>query len=428
MRIVRLANFVTADAGGLRTALRNLGEGYERAGHEAILIVPGRQRSDRMTAQGRVITLPGSPLPRTGGYRVLAGRRELSKLLDSLAPDRIEVSDRATLRWTGRWARQRGVGSMMVSHESLAGLLGVWGLPMGDAVADRLNARSAENFDRIVCTTAFAATEFSRIGVPNLSEVPLGVDLDKFHPSRADRAVRARYARPDEVLIVFCSRLSAAKRPELAVDAIAVLRASKIPAVLAVAGDGTRRTALAYRAARLPVRFAGHLADRADVAALLASADVVLAPGPVETFGLAALEALACGTPVVVNAASALPEVVGEAGVAVAGTPEAFAEGVRVLLERPAVERRAAARARAEKFSWPRAVDGFLRAHGALPSASAASLGRQRPPEVGAAALSSAGLTSAGLNPATRGPTVLRPAIPRAAVVRQSTGDDARYA
>ena len=383
MRIVRLANFVTTHTGGLRTALRNLGEGYQQAGHEAVLIVPGRIRSDKMTSQGRIITLPSAPLPRTGGYRVMAGRRELSKLLDSLEPDRIEVSDRATLRWTGRWARQRGVGSMMVSHESLAGLLGVWGMPKRDALADRLNIRTAETFDQIVCTTAFAAAEFRRLGVPNLIEVPLGVDLDEFHPSRADPAVRARYARPGELLVVFCSRLSAAKRPELAVDAIAVLRNSKVPAVLAVAGDGTRRTALAYRAARLPVRFTGHIADRSAVAALLASADVVLAPGPVETFGLAALEALACGTPVVVNAASALPEVVGDAGVAVAGTPEAFAEGVRGLLERPEAERRAAARERAENFGWPQAVDGFLRAHGALSEvATAVTIGRQRPAAV----------------------------------------------
>src|SRR5262245_56978559 len=141
MRIVRLANFVTTHTGGLRTALRNLGEGYQRAGHEAILVVPGRERSDIETSQGRVITLPSAPLPRTGGYRVMARRSELTRLLDDLEPDRLEVSDRATLRWTGSWARQRGVGSLMVSHETLAGLLGIWGVPKRDHVADRLNLR-----------------------------------------------------------------------------------------------------------------------------------------------------------------------------------------------------------------------------------------------------------------------------------------------
>ena len=364
MRIVRLANVVSARSGGLRTALRYLGEGYQRAGHEAILIIPGRHASDEMTEQGRVITLPGTVLPRTGGHRVLAGRRQITRLLDQLEPDRIEVSDRSTLRWTGKWARERGVGSMMVSHESLAGLLGVWGMPAREMLADRLNRATAEMYDQIVCTTAFAAAEFRRLGVPNLVEVPLGVDLARYHPGAADPMVRSRYARPDEILVVYCSRLSADKRPELAVDTIAALRAGKANAVLAVAGDGSRRAALAYRAARLPVRFAGHLNDRDAVASLLASADVLVAPGPVETFGLAALEALACGTPVVVNQASALPEVVGEAGVAVRGTPEAFAEGVRNLMERPEAERRAAARARAELFGWPQAVEGFLRAHG----------------------------------------------------------------
>ena len=391
MRIVRLANFVTTHSGGLRTALRNLGEGYQRAGHEAVLIVPGRERSDTMTSQGRVITLPSAPLPRTGGYRVMTGRAELTRLLDELEPDRLEVSDRTTLRWTGGWARQRGVRSTMVSHESLAGLLGVWGMPKRDSLADKYNRRTAEYFDQIVCTTGFAAAEFRRLDVPNVVEVPLGVDLDMFHPSRADEAVRARYARPGELLVAFCSRLSGQKRPELAVDTIAALRGDKAPAVLAVAGDGVRRAALAYRAARLPVRFAGHIADRSAVAALLASADVVLAPGPVETFGLAALEALACGTPVVVNEASALPEVVGDAGVAVAGTPEAFAAGVRELMERPEPERRAAARQRAEHFGWPQAVDGFLRAHDAVPevAVAGAAISRQRPA------------------------TVLRPAVPR---------------
>ncbi|GGN36958.1 alpha-1,6-mannosyltransferase [Actinoplanes campanulatus] len=368
MRIVRLANFVTVHTGGLRTALRQLGRGYQAAGHEAVLVIPGRRYSDKMTKQGRVITLPSAPLPRTGGYRVLAGRRELVKLLDSLEPDRIEVSDRTTLRWTGNWARQRGVRSMMVSHESLAGLLGVWGMPKRDALADRFNRRTAEAFDTIVCTTSFAAAEFRRLDVPNLVEVPLGVDLKLFHPSRMDVAVRSRYARPDELLMVYCSRLSAAKRPELAVDTVASLRNGKVPAVLVMAGDGTRRTALAYRAARLPVRFAGHISDRSAVAALLASADVALSPGPVETFGLAALEAMACGTPVVVNEQSALPEVVGGGGIAAAGTAEAFADAVSRLMERPRVERRGAAREQAEQYGWPKAVAGFLQAHEAVPA------------------------------------------------------------
>jgi alpha-1,6-mannosyltransferase len=113
------------------------------------------------------------------------------------------------------------------------------------------------------------------------------------------------------------------------------------------------------------VTFLGFLSDRADVARLLATADVSLAPGPHETFGLAALEALASGTPVVVSASSALREIVGPGcGEAVDDHAPAFATAVTGLLERPEDARRAAARARAEQFAWPTSVRGMLAALG----------------------------------------------------------------
>ena len=224
----------------------------------------------------------------------------------------------------------------------------------------------------------WAAEEFDRIGVDNLDLVPLGVDLDTFPPCRADPLVRDRYADSNEVLLVHCARLSAEKRPELAVHALAELRREGVPAVLVMVGDGPLRGALARRAAGLPVTFTGFLPDRSAVAALLASADVVLAPGPVETFGLAALEALACGTPVVVNAASALPEVVGEAGLAAYGSGVSMAAAVTRLAARPEAQRRRAARARAEKFGWPAAVAGFLGVHGAdVPRGTASEVDRR---------------------------------------------------
>jgi alpha-1,6-mannosyltransferase len=326
-----------------------------------------------MTAHGRVLTLPGTPAPFTGGYRVLLGRRRLARLLDSLEPDRIEVSDRFTLRWTGRWATDRGIPSVMVSHESLSGLLTVAGFSprLARSLADRLNARTALAFDHVVCTTSWAAAEFRRIGVANVVEAPLGVDLSLFSPERFDPELRHRFARPEQPLLVHCGRLSPEKRPDRSVDALIDLRAQGVDAVLVVAGDGPWRKRLVRRAAGLPVHFVEFVTDRNAVASLLAMADVVLAPGPIETFGLAALEALASGTPVVVDAASALPEVVGEAGVTVSG--DAYAPGVLELLAQPEPLRRAAARARAERYGWPASVTGFLAAHG-LPAPAPAEV------------------------------------------------------
>ncbi|GAA2807907.1 glycosyltransferase family 1 protein [Kitasatospora paracochleata] len=370
LRIVRVANFVTPVSGGLRTALRHLGAGYLAAGHEPVLVVPGPRRSDEWTEQGRVVTLPGRPLPGSGGYRLLTDRRSVERTLADLAPDRLEVSDRTTLRWTGAWARGRGVPAMMVSHESATGVLRANGLPpaLARSLADRLNSRTASAYDTVLCTTAWAAEEFERIGARNLAQAPLGVDLELMHPDRRDPELRARLAEPGQVLLVMCSRLSGEKRPERALETLAELRRRhRIPAVLAVAGAGPLRRRLERRAheLRLPVRFLGHLAERSEVAALLATADAVIAPGPVETFGLAALETLACGTPVAVSRSSALPQVVGRAGLAAPDSGGGFALAVRELLSRPEAERRATARARAEEFGWDAAVASFLAAHGA---------------------------------------------------------------
>jgi len=371
MRIVRLANFVAPRSGGLRTSLAELGAGYLAAGHEPVLVIPGERDGDDLTAQGRVVTLRAPRVPFTGGYRVLWRRRRVARLLAALRPDALEVSDRTTLRWTGAWAREHGVPAVMVSHESVTALLKMtplkltWmGSSVSSAVADWLNRRTARAYHRVICTTGWAAAEFGRIGAGNVVRVPLGVDLDTFRPQAGP--VRSRYVGEGQILLVHCGRLSAEKRPQRSLTTLATLRAAGLPVRLVVAGDGPLRSRLVRRAARagLPVTFAGFLPGRADLAALLASADVAIAPGPAETFGLAALEALACGTPVVVSAESALPEVVGDAGASVAG--EDLAAGVRAVLARPERSRRAAARARAEQYDWGTAVRGFLAAHGTL--------------------------------------------------------------
>ncbi|WFB82811.1 MULTISPECIES: glycosyltransferase [Streptomyces] len=369
LRIVRLANLVAPASGGLRTALRELGRGYRAAGHDPVLVVPGAHADDRETEQGRVITLPGPLLPGTGGYRVLTGSRQVAALLEELAPDRLEVADRTTLRWTGRWARRARVPAVMVSHETADGVLRTWGLPEPAArrAADALNIRTAHSYARVVCTTEFAAREFVRIGARNVVRAPLGVDLAGRHPALYDPRLRARYARADETLLVMCSRLSVEKRPGTALDALDATRRRGRRAALVVAGDGPLRPRLEQRAREqaLPVTFLGHLADPGALGALQASADVCLAPGPAETFGLAALEAMASGTPVVASASSALSEVIGSAGAVAADHGEAFADAVELVLARREADRRGAARARAECFGWDTAVEAFLGAHDA---------------------------------------------------------------
>jgi alpha-1,6-mannosyltransferase len=101
MRIVQLANFYGPRSGGLRTAVHHLGAGYAARGHEVVLVVPGpRHVEDTMASGVRRIVLPGVKIPGSGGYRVLRPCRAHA-LLQQLRPDRIEVSDRLTLRGLG---------------------------------------------------------------------------------------------------------------------------------------------------------------------------------------------------------------------------------------------------------------------------------------------------------------------------------------
>jgi len=360
VRVVHVANAYTQHSGGIRTTVHALGQGYRAAGHDFVLVVPGQRTVDEDLPWGRRVTLAGPTVPGSGGYRVLADLRRVRAVLDALEPDRLEISDRLTLRGLGLWARAAGVPSTVIAHERVDGVLRAFS-PLGpweaQLAADRHNATTAKRFDRVVTTTRFAAQEFARIGIPT-DHVPLGVDLERFRPVNRPQT--------DGVpLLVLCSRLSREKRPDLAIEALRVLHRVGCPARLVVAGSGPLTASLRRRARGLPVEMVGHLSDRSSVAGLLGSADVVLAPGPVETFGLAALEALACGTPVVAASTSAVAELVeGGAGRSARPEPRALAAAVGVMLAVPEAQRRQAARARAESFPWSRTTDTMMALHG----------------------------------------------------------------
>jgi alpha-1,6-mannosyltransferase len=367
MRVVQVANFYGPRSGGLRTAVDRLGAEYCAAGHEVFLIVPGPRNAQTRLSTGVVrITVPATLIPLTGGYRaVLPG--PVRSLLEVLRPDTLEVSDRLTLRSLGRWGSEHGATTVMISHERLDRLAGQV-LPRRTAqkFADFANRRTAADYDTVVCTTGFAREEFDRIGATNTVTIPLGVDLETFHPSRRSALVRQRWAAPTQILLVHCGRLSVEKRADRSIDALAELRGAGIEARLVVVGDGPLRARLQRQAARLPIDFTGFISDRHTVAALLASADVALAPGPHETFGLAALESLACGTPAVVSRTSALGEIItADSGALADNDPAAIAEAVTAVVSRPEEHRRACARRRAEMFTWQRAAVDMLTTLGA---------------------------------------------------------------
>lgn len=124
-------------------------------------------------------------------------------------------------------------------------------------------------------------------------------------------------------------------------------------------GDRDLPLALVGRAARGAASVLGstgtvwldHVSD-ADLADLYTAATVTAFPSLHEGFGLPAVEALACGSPLVVSDRGALPEVVGDAAIVVAPTPDAIADGLRAALEPVTADRlRAAGPARAARYT-----------------------------------------------------------------------------
>lgn len=366
MRIVQVANFVGPRSGGIKTVLDALGRGYRKVGHEVFLIVPGRRTAVDEGPAGRRIVLRSPLMPGGGGYRVIVDLRLLCQLLEDLRPDRLEVSDRSTLGGLGSWSRSRTIPAVAVVHERLDALLALRlpSLVRVRGIADYMNRGLAARFDAIVCPSLWAAEEFHRVDAPYVRVVPWGVDLETFAPQQRSGVLRRRLAAGAQVLLTAVGRLWAEKRPQLAVRALRCLRAQGVNVRLVVVGAGPLGRRLRAEGRDLPVTFLGHMTGRGHMAELLATADVALALGPVETFGLTALEALACGTPVVTARTGATPELLAPgAGLAAWPHPNSVATAIRQLLACDEGARRAAARARAEQFSWDESVAAMLRIH-----------------------------------------------------------------
>jgi alpha-1,6-mannosyltransferase len=383
VKIIQLANMYHARSGGLRTVVDTLGKGYVAAGHDRYLIVPGDRQSVAEGEHGTVITVPGTPV--TGGYRMILRPEKVLKLLAELAPDSVEVSDKATLAAAGPWARDRGVRSILFSHERLDTMVahrtGANSLPrMAQRAVGHWTRRVVAGFDHVVTTSAYGERELAEAGARSIRRVPLGVDLEVFRPyPRPAPAVRTYH----QIRLVYSGRLSTEKSPHMAVETVRVLRHWGVDAALDVYGTGPQLAALTRRSAGLPVTFHGHLGSREQLAGRLARADLVLAPAACETFGLSVLEALACGVAVVAAAGSGAAELVSPeqgappgAGIAVAYSSRSMAAGVLKLIGHAPEERAAAARTRASQFPWSESVGRMLEIHNGTVFNGAATVSR----------------------------------------------------
>jgi len=244
--------------------------------------------------------------------------------------------------------------------------------------------------DRIVASTQAEIAQFQWLyhsGLENVVVIPPGVDTSRFYPIAKDEA-RAYIGIPlDRKMVLFVGRMESLKGIEILLDAFGMLLSQSLleddSACLALIGgdaDVPPKTmdAEMARLRALPivrdlgqkVRFLGKR-NQDSLPYYYSAADVVVVPSEYESFGMVALEAMACGTPVVASETGGLAFLIrdGETGFHVpAGNPDALVERMGQLLQNRELRQKLGHQASvyARTFDWRLITDQILELYSTL--------------------------------------------------------------
>jgi alpha-1,6-mannosyltransferase len=246
-----------------------------------------------------------------------------------------------------------GVPVIGFCHTDVAALVGIHAGPFVEKAVRSLWVKRCRQFDAILAPSRFMAGLVEDAGVPRVHAMPLGVDIEVFHPALRDAdGLRRRLGlAAHDRLLVFAGRNGPEKRLDVLVETVERLGG---PYRLLLVGPGDTAPK-SDRVISLPFEVSSEA-----LAALMASADVFVHANPHETLGLAVLEAMACGLPVVGPGLGGVGEIVDDSVGAPAhdASSQALAEAVTDVFAR---DRRAlgrAARRRAEaRYSWSAAFE-----------------------------------------------------------------------
>ena len=243
------------------------------------------------------------PLPFSGGYGFPLRRAATARAIVRQQPDLIEVGDPYRCAWAALDAGQQlGVPVVAFCHSNAEALAKQW-LPRASHGLVRSYLRHLyRRFDAVFAPSHWAADALRGLGLDNVVLQTHGVDCDVFHPRRHDASWRRELGcEPSDIVLLYTGRFAPEKNLDRLAAAVDRLGA---PYLLVAIGDGPRPP----RGARL--RVLRYQSDARALARALASADIFVHAGDQETFGLAALEALACGTPVIARACAGLTDLI----------------------------------------------------------------------------------------------------------------------
>lgn len=318
----------------------------ERPDVRHTLVVPGAR--DAYDGQGRV-SIYAAPLPFGDGYRWPVVKQAWMERLVRQRPDIIEAGDPYTPGLAAlRAGDALGVPVVGFCHTDLGALaalhIGEW----AEKPVQRRWAAIYRQFDQAVAPSRFIAGRLIEAGVSNAIGLPLGVDVDIFHPGRGDSAgLRAKLGlSARHRILVFAGRPAREKRLDVLVEAVERLGDDY---VLLLIGAG------AGAPASDRVICMDYQRDPRALAGILASCDAFVHANDNEPFGLVVLEAMACGLPVIGVASGGVAESVDASVGALATVSEAgaLAEAIESVFARDVQALGQAARRRAEeRHGW----------------------------------------------------------------------------
>jgi alpha-1,6-mannosyltransferase len=371
VKLCDLALYSPETSSGVKTYIASKIE-YARTHPEIehVVIVPGRRPGTTREGRTRIVVVPGVPSPYPG-IRIALNIWKVAAIVRRECPDIIELNCQYTLPWAAFLAtRHRPTPIVGVYHTDVPACVRHMARGAGRTMASAAERLTAwyegliyRHCTMTVMLNAGMRDRLAALGVERTCCLPCGVDAGTFSPARRDPAWRAGLGiAPDAVVLVYVGRLSAEKELDVLLQAYAQLPAGRF--ALVIAGDGPDAPAVARSAAvHAGIHYVGHIDSRAELATAYASSDVFVIPGRHETFGMATLEALAAGLPVVgIRESGTATFVPPELGVLTpAGDPDALAAGIRAVSRWPLDDLRARCHDfAADRYSWSRVLDLYF--------------------------------------------------------------------
>jgi phosphatidylinositol alpha 1,6-mannosyltransferase len=298
VRILVVAESFLPHMNGVTNSVLRVVDHFAASGDDVGIIAPKWPGADKhlRTSCGRRIRvrrIASAPMPGYTEVRIATtSATTLRRRIDEFEPDVIHLASPMILGGRAMVAAQKaGVPTVGVYQTDIPGYTARYGMPFLESASWQL-LRDVHN--RATLTLAPSTATREQLLAHGIERVHLwrrGVDTSLFSPSLRSQRLRARYAEPGEKLVVYVGRLA----PEKQVADLRVLH--DMPGVrLLIVGDGPERDALRREMPR--ARFAGFRSGT-DLAAHLASADLFVHPGELETFGQTIQEAMASGLPVI---------------------------------------------------------------------------------------------------------------------------------